>query len=151
MFKKIDYVTEDERLNIIGEQEGLGLRLLEDQIHFDGNHLIFTDGNEKGYPVRNLEVKVDDLEERVEKLEPSTPPLCTHWAIIDTINIAEEKPVRVKRTWEGKEYSVNCYVTEGVKDQYLAGNLAIGDYVLVEFLEDRADRAVVFAKVLVGN
>ncbi len=78
---------------------------------------------------------------------PPTPPLCTHWAVIDSINIGSEKPARVKRTWEGVEYTVDCYTTESVKDQYLAGDIAVGDYVMVEFLEDRADMAVVFAKV----
>lgn len=76
------------------------------------------------------------------------PPLCTHWARIDSFNVAEMKPVKVKRTWNGKEYTVNCYITESIKDQYLAGDIVIDDYVLVEFLEDSADKAVVFAKVL---
>lgn len=76
-----------------------------------------------------------------------TPPLCTHWAVIDSINLGAEKPVRVKRTWEGVEYTVNCYVTEGIRDQYLAGDIVVADYVIVEFLDDNPNRAVVFAKV----
>lgn len=75
------------------------------------------------------------------------PPLSTHWAIVDSVNLGQEKPVRVKRTWDNKEYTVDCYVSEGIKDQYLAGDIVVGDYVLVEFLEDRPDRAIVFAKV----
>lgn len=75
------------------------------------------------------------------------PPLCTHWGVIDSINLTNEKPVKVRRTWEGREYTVNCYVTESVKDQYQAGDIAVGDYVLVEFLDDDPDRATVFAKV----
>lgn len=81
------------------------------------------------------------------ELPPPIPPLCTHWAVIDSINLGSEKPVRVKRTWEGMEYTVNCYATESVKDQYQAGNIVVGDYVMVEFLDDDPDRAVVFAKV----
>lgn len=84
--------------------------------------------------------------EEPEPAEPR-PPLSTHWAIIDSINLGSEKPVRVKRTWEGVEYTVNCYATENIKDQYLAGDIAVGDYVMVEFLDDDPDRAVVFAKV----
>lgn len=79
---------------------------------------------------------------------PKLPPLCTHWASIDSFNPDEVKPMRVGRIWEGKEYSVDCYVTETIKDQYLAGDIVAGDFVLVEFLEDSADRAIVFAKVL---
>ena len=80
--------------------------------------------------------------------ELGEPPLCTHWARVGSFDIGQEKPIRVTRVWDEKEYSVNCFVTEAVKDQYLSGDISIGDYVLVEFLEDRADRAVVFAKVL---
>lgn len=87
--------------------------------------------------------------EEPEPLAPS-PPLCTHWAVIENINPGEEKPIRVKRAWGDKEYIVDCYVTEAVKDQYLAGDIAIGDYVLVQFLDDSQDRAIVFAKVLKG-
>jgi len=80
-------------------------------------------------------------------LTPPTPPLSTHWAVIESINVGNEKPALVRRTWEGREYSVNCYVTENIKDQYQAGDIVVGDFVLVEFLEDSADRAVVFSKV----
>lgn len=75
------------------------------------------------------------------------PRLCTHWAIVDSFNTGEEKPMRVKRTIGGYEYQVDCYVTETVKDQYLAGDVAVGDFVLVHFLDDDPNRAVVFAKV----
>lgn len=81
-------------------------------------------------------------------LPPPTPPLCTHWAVIDSFQPTEEKPMRVKRVWNGREYLVDCYVTETIKDQYLAGDIVVGDFVLVEFLDDNPDRAVVFAKVL---
>lgn len=79
-------------------------------------------------------------------MQAPTPPLSTHWAVIDSFNVGQTKPMRVKRTWDGREYQVNCYVTESVKDRYLAGDIAVGDYVMVEFLEDKADMAIVFAK-----
>jgi len=79
---------------------------------------------------------------------PPLPPLCTHWAIIDSIDLALEKPVKVRRTWQGREYKVDCYVTENIKDQWQAGDIVVGDFVLVQFLDDMADRAVVFSKVL---
>lgn len=75
------------------------------------------------------------------------PRLCTHWAKIDSFDVGAERPMKVKRTWDGYEYQANCYVTQAIKDQFLAGDIAIDDFVLVEFLEDRADRAIVFAKV----
>lgn len=78
---------------------------------------------------------------------PPAPSLSTHWARVESISLGEEKPIRVKRTWDGREYTVDCYVTETVKDQYQAGDIAVGDFVLVEFLEDSADKAIVIAKV----
>ena len=75
------------------------------------------------------------------------PRLCTHWAIVDSFNADTDRPLRVRRTWRGYEYEVDCYVTQTIKDQYLVGKITVGDLVLVEFLEDKADRAIVFAKV----
>jgi hypothetical protein len=76
------------------------------------------------------------------------PPLSTHWAIVDSINLGAVKPGTVRRTWQGEEYTADCYVTENIRDQYLAGNIAVGDYVLVEFLDESLDMAVVVAKVV---
>lgn len=118
------YQTEEERLAIIAEMEAKGLTQISTDGYFIGEeHLLFDDG----------------------RLEP--PPLSTHWAIIDSFNTGQEKPVQVKRTWEGVEYTVNCYATEAVKNQYLTGDIVVGDYVMVEFLDDDVNRAVVFAKV----
>lgn len=41
MLKIIDY-TDDNRNILIAEQKALGFLLIEDQRHFDGNHLIFN-------------------------------------------------------------------------------------------------------------
>ena len=69
MEKKLAY-TEENRTSIIAKQEALGFRLFEEQIHFDGNWLLFTD---KPYgeplPVRNLALEIDDLKARIENLE----------------------------------------------------------------------------------
>lgn len=76
------------------------------------------------------------------------PQLCTHWARIESLDPARTRPVVVTRTWGEYEYTFDCFVTEGVKDQFLSGDILVGDFVLVEFLDNRADRAIVFAKVL---
>ena len=73
--------------------------------------------------------------------------LLIDWARIDSFRPSETKPLRVKRTWNGREYTVDCFVTEAVKDQYLAGDIAFGDFVLVHFLEGGPDKPVVIAKV----
>lgn len=64
MRKILDY-TDETREAIIAEQEALGFTLIEDQRHFDGNHLVFEDSK----PPRDLAAEVDDLKARVEKLE----------------------------------------------------------------------------------
>ena len=38
-----DYKTQDERENIEKEMKNLGFRLIEEQHHFDGEHLVFED------------------------------------------------------------------------------------------------------------
>lgn len=142
MLKVIDF-TDENKEKLITEYRALGYTLIEEQRYLDGNHLVFDDG----IPPRDLAAEIDDLKARVEDLEPGTPPLCTHWAVIVSIEPANEKPLRVRRLWGGEEYQLNCYVTEAIKDQYLAGDIAIGDYVLVEFLDDDPNRTLVFAKV----
>lgn len=39
----VDFVTKQERLDLIAEYDALGYRVIEEQRYIDGNHLIFTD------------------------------------------------------------------------------------------------------------
>ena len=63
------------------------------------------------------------------------PPLYGCWAILDSVNVTAVKPATVRRTWESVDYVLDCYITQHVKDEWLAGNIALGDYVLVEYLD----------------
>lgn len=76
-----------------------------------------------------------------------TPPPSTHLAVVDSIDPQAVKPATVTRTWAGKEYTYDCFVTEGVKDQWQQGDIHVGDFVLVHFLEDDTGKAIVIAKV----
>lgn len=76
---------------------------------------------------------------------PPEPSLSTHISIIDAIDTSKARPVRVRRVWEGKDYFYDCFVTESVKDQYLAGDVVVGDYVIVHF--DDIGELVVTEKV----
>jgi len=58
----IDY-TDETRDALIAEQEALGFTLVEDQRHFDGNHLIFADG--KPEPVRDLAAELDEINAKI--------------------------------------------------------------------------------------
>ena len=81
-----------------------------------------------------------------EPESPETePPHSSHVSIINAIDTAKARPVKVKRVWQGKDYFYDCLVAESVKDQYVAGNITIGDYVIVHF--DDIGEQVVTAKI----
>lgn len=71
----------------------------------------------------------------------------SHWARVSAFNVGTDKPLEVKRTYQGKEHNVNCYVTQSVVDDYQAGKLAIGDFVIVEFIDGDLDKPLAVAKV----
>ena len=69
MEKTISF-TDETRDQIIAEQEALGFRLYEEQMHFDGWWLLFTDEPYvEPEPVMDLATKVSELEARTEILE----------------------------------------------------------------------------------
>ena len=64
------YVSLEERQAIIEQKLAEGFILVEDQIHFDGNWLLFTDEPySEPLPARDLGEEIDDLKVRIEKLE----------------------------------------------------------------------------------
>ena len=69
-----------------------------------------------------------------------------HWAVLGSVGIGT-KPARVTRTYNNREYTFNCYVTQSMRDDYLAGKIAIGDYVLVAFADDDISKPIVIGKV----
>ena len=75
----------------------------------------------------------------------SEPPVSTSIASIEAVDTSKARPARVKRMWRDKAHYYDCFVTETVKDQYLAGNIAVGDHVLVQY-DDKGEQIVV-AKV----
>lgn len=75
------------------------------------------------------------------------PPRSIHLARLSDINPDKVRPATAVRTWEDRDYTYDCFVTQTIKDQWIAGDIVIGDIVLVEFLEDTSDRAIVVHKV----
>ena len=75
------------------------------------------------------------------------PPVSSFWAVLESVNVSAVKPARVRRNWLGTDYVFDCYVSQQMKDEYQAGNVAIGDYVLVECLDWDPDKMGVVAKV----
>ena len=60
---QFDFLTKEERDNIVAQQKARGFRLMEEQYHSNGKHLIFTDEppKAKSPPPRNLAQEIDDL------------------------------------------------------------------------------------------
>jgi len=115
--------TDETKDAIIAEQEAQGYRLYEEQRHYDGMFLLFTD----------------------EPYVEPQPPLSTHISTIDAVDTTKARPVRIKRVWEGEDYFYDCLATESVKDQYIAGDVKVGDFVIVHF--DDIGEQIVVAKV----
>lgn len=78
-------------------------------------------------------------------LPETEPTLSTHIATLVSIDSSKARPARVKRTWEGRDYFYDCLVTESVKDQYLAGDIVVDDYLIVFFADN--GETIVTAKV----
>lgn len=72
-------------------------------------------------------------------LEPITVddlPKSEHIGRLKAINPAQAKPATVTRRFMGQDYDVACLATQSVKELYQAGDIQIGDYVLVSFIEE---------------
>lgn len=57
----------ETREAIIDEQKALGFRLVEDQIHFDGNHFIFENDEPKPEPIppRDLAAEINEIKAKI--------------------------------------------------------------------------------------
>jgi len=84
----------------------------------------------------------------IKGLPKFIPPVHGCWAILEAVNVSAVKPATVRRNWEGVDYMLDCYITQHVRDEWLAGHIAIGDYVLVEYLDQNPDKAGIIAKIV---
>lgn len=74
-------------------------------------------------------------------LPETEPSKSTHIAQLVAIDAGKVRPAQVKRMWEERQYFYDCFVTETIKEMYVAGNLHVGDYVLVHY-DDRDEQLV---------
>lgn len=98
-----------------------------------------------------------ELEELFPTIPEPTPPLSTHPARLDNINPGALKPATVTRIfltedgfttlWNGKEWHYDCYVTQSVVDEWQAGDIVAGDFVLVHFLESDVSKPLITHKI----
>ena len=67
MRKAVDY-TDQTRDGIIAEQGVLGFRLVEEQRHFDGNHLVFVNDEPEPIPEpRDLAAEIDEIKAELKE------------------------------------------------------------------------------------
>lgn len=72
-------------------------------------------------------------------LEPITAddlPKSEHIGKLIAVDSSLSKPATVRRRWMEVNYDVNCLVTQSVAELYQAGQIEIGDFVLVSFIEE---------------
>ena len=104
-------------------------------------------------PPSNPNASVRDYlyDESMQSLElgpnyrPPEPPRSVHVSVVDAIDTDAARPARIKRVWEGQAYFYDCLVAESVKDQFVAGDIVVGDYVVVHF--DGMGEQIVMAKI----
>ncbi|MEA3311562.1 MAG: hypothetical protein U9Q76_05025 [candidate division WOR-3 bacterium] len=60
----------------------------------------------------------------------------------------DKKYVQVTRTIEGQELTTQCFVTYSMLQAYKAGDLAQGDYVIIEFADGDLNKPIVMDKVI---
>ena len=70
-----------------------------------------------------------------------------YWAQVDSIDPSRRKPIQVTRHWRGHTVQFRCYVTQDLVDAYRAGNLSVGDYVLVVFVDQDKGRPLATQKI----
>lgn len=58
----------------------------------------------------------------------------THWAKVDSFDPTGEKPLIVLRLWNGAWRPIACYVSEILRERFQAGELVVGDFVLIDFV-----------------
>jgi len=75
------------------------------------------------------------------------PPCSIHIAKIVNINVDLTRPVKVAREWNGEIIQHDCLVTENLKDQYLQGDVQMGDYVLVDCQCEAEEVYIVIGKI----
>lgn len=71
------------------------------------------------------------------------------FATVESINPTNPKPLRVKRTYQDKEYHIDCYITLTIKEGFEAGKIKIGNKVLIGFVNANLSKALAIDKLIV--
>ena len=129
---------------------------VEGQKMYLEGRVIVNDLNKVGYsvypykriqPKYELDVEFDELIEvpqymdelGLEAITASDLPHSQHIAKLTGIYPTRARPATVTRRFLGETYQVDCLVSQSVRDMYQSGDLAIGDYVIMSFIDEIPD------------
>lgn len=84
-----------------------------------------------------LPLYMDSLD--LEPMDANDLPASEHPAKLIAINPSLAKPATVRRWHLGRSYDFNCLVSQSVKDQFQAGDIQMGDWFVVSFLDENPD------------
>lgn len=78
----------------------------------------------------------EQVEKRYDLVDAEGLPDSEHPAKLLAVNPALAKPATVRRWHKGRSFDIPCLVSQTIKDQYQAGDVQIGDWVVVSFLDE---------------
>jgi len=148
---KILWVKDKMNCQVISDVVGVPIkRVIEGLIRVGG-----TDKDPEFIDGIEIELEVEPTPEQLEKFDLKLPTMKrvggviahAHLAKVVNFQTSNEKPLVVSRIWKRQERTVSCYVTEQLKDLYLAGTLVVGDFVTVDFIEGDIDKPLAMVKV----
>ena len=76
------------------------------------------------------------LELRYDLTDQEGLPHSEHIGKLISVNPGLAKPAVIRRRFQGRDYDINCLVTQSVKNLYQSGDIQVEDYVLVSFIEE---------------
>lgn len=81
------------------------------------------------------------------KPEPTLPepPRSSHISVLEAVDPTKARPAQIRRKWRGNDYYYDCFATQTVRDEFAAGKIVAGDYVIVHY--DDIGEQIVIAKV----
>jgi len=74
-------------------------------------------------------------------------PCSIHFCVLKSVNIGNARPATVAREHGDLECDIDCFITESIKDQYQAGDIQVGDYMLMAYDNLQPDKPVLVAKI----
>ena len=130
-----------------GYEPEMELKVENGVLYRDGKAIIndLSKVNIGFYKYKHIVEKLDDEgnsipwyinELNLEQITADDLPISEHIAKLVSVNPNLIKPATVTRRFMGVNYDVNCLVTQSVAELYQAGQIQIGDYVLVSFIEE---------------